>query len=335
MPPEGRPVKRKILIILSLLVIGAGAASWWYVNARASAVEFPTDVMSLLPRDATVIVYANMAALRDEPLVQHLAALAPGTQPGGEYAQFIAATGFEYQRDLDRVVLASTSAPSPQQPPAHLVVIADGRFDQKKIEAYALREGKMQQQNGHTVYTTPAATPGKTTAFTFLSAGRLAIADGDDMAGVLEPAAQNEPEAALQEQISRVAGSPVFVVAKVNPALTKGNPMASQFGSLRWVNLAARPDQERVLLSAEGTCDTPEQAKQLSTALEFMRSFARGMLADPKNLGNMPPAAAQAVSQMFETAQISTDMSRVRLLLSVDAEKLTALPATAPAPAAH
>ena len=327
-------MKRKILITLSLLVVFVGAASWWYVRARAAAaVEFPTDVLALLPNDVSMIVYADMAALRGQPLVQRLASMAPAAKPGTEYAEFIAATGFEYQRDLDRVVLASTSALSWQTPPAHTLVIADGRFDQKKVEAYALRSGKMEQRNGHTVYTTPTATPGKMTALTFLTPGRVAIADGGDISAVLGDRPTTTPDAALQEQVSRVAGAPLFMVAKPKaiPGASRAAGFSSPLDSLRWVNLAARPDGDRVLLSAEGACDSPEQAKQIAATLELLRGLTRGMLADPKNTGGLPTETAQAISQMFQAAQISTEASRVRLLMSVDTGKLGA----AAPPAGH
>jgi hypothetical protein len=331
-PQRQLPVKRKILAVLTLLVICAGAASWWYAQARAAAAEFPADVLALLPSDSAVLLYADIAALRDEPLVQRLAAMAPAVAPGTDYAEFIAATGFAYERDLDRVVLASSSAPTAQAPPSHVVAIADGRFDRQKIEAYALRTGKMQQQNGHAVFTAPGATPGKITAFTFLSPGRVAIADSADISGVLGEHPAASADAALQEQVARVAGAPLFLVAKAQaivPAAGRATGLSTPLNGLRWVNLAARPDGDRVLLSAEGACDTPDQAKQIATTLELMRGLTRGMLNDPKNLGGAPPGTAQAISQMLQTAQISADASRVRLLVSVDTAMLGAAPAPA------
>jgi hypothetical protein len=253
--------------------------------------------------------------------------MAPAVTPGTDYAAFIAATDFKYERDLDRVVLASSSAPTPQTPPMHVVAIADGRFDEKKIEAYALRYGKMQQQNGHNVFTAPGATPGKTTSFTFLSAGRIAIADSADISAVLGQHPSIPPDPAWQEQVSRVAGSPIFVVAKAQaivPAAGRATGLSTPLNGLRWINLAARPDGDKVLLAAEGACDGPEQAKQIASTLELLRGLMRGMLNDPKNRGNMPPQTFEAVSQMFQTAQVSTDAARVRLLVSMDAAMLTA-----------
>jgi hypothetical protein len=53
------------------------------------------------------------------------------------------------------------------------------------------------------------------------------------------------------------------------------------------------------------------------------------MLNDPKSRGNMPPETAQVVTQLFQTAQISTDAARVRLLVSMDSAILNAAPKAA------
>jgi hypothetical protein len=321
-------MNRKILVILLLVALSVTAASLWYARARTTAAaEFPADVLALVPGDASMIVYADLAVLREEPLVQRLASMAPQVQPGTEYADFIGATGFEYQRDLDRVVLATRSVPYPQSPDSRTLVIADGRFDQDKIEAYALRSGKMEQRNGHAVYTTPTATPGKMTAFTFLAPGRLALADGGDISSVLGEPPQEPVDAAMQEQVSRVAGAPLFLVGKPQAFAPTGGGatrLSMPLDGLRWVNVAARPFGDRVLLSAEGVCDSPQQAQQMATTLEFLRGLLRGMLADPQARGGLPAETAQAISQMFQAAQISTEASRVRLLVSVDTAMLGA-----------
>jgi hypothetical protein len=320
-------VKRKSLIVLAVLLIGIGAASWWYVKARAATGEFPPEMLALLPGDSAVVVYADMAALRGEPLVQRLAAMAPAVQPGTDYSQFLATTGFQYERDLDRVIVGSSSATTAQTPPAHFVAIADGRFDQKKMEAYALRNGKPEQQNGHTIFTISGATPAQTSSFTFLSSSRIAITRSGDMSSVLAGHPATPPDAALQEQISRVSGSPVFLVARAQsiiPAAGRATGISASLNGLRWVNLAARTDSGKVLLSAEGSCDTADDAKQIASTLELLRGLLGGALNDPKNRGNMPPEASQAVTQMFQTAQISSEAERVRLLISLDGAIFTA-----------
>jgi hypothetical protein len=332
-------LKRKITIFLLLLVICIGGTSWWYVRARAAAaVAFPSEVLPLLPNDVSMVSYIDMAALRDEPLVQRLVSMAAQNNPGPEYEEFVKETGFDYQKDLDRVVLISIPAanrkglPDPAKPPANTTLaIADGRFDQKKIETYAQHNGKKEERNGHTIYSakTPgnpaAGIPSRVTEFTFLTPSRVVIASGADISILLAPrAASGDP--VLQEQISRVSGSPLFVVAKPKAIAAQG-PVAAgiaapMLNSLRWVNIAARPEGEHVFLSVEGLCDGPDQARQLASTLELVRGFAKGMLSDPKARGNMPPETADAISKTLQTAQISTDAARVRLLMSVDATQL-------------
>jgi hypothetical protein len=322
-------VKRKALILL-LAVISVGAMAWWYARARSTAAaEFPSDLLALVPNDASMLVYADVAALRDEPLVQRLAAMAPPGTTAKEYAEFVSATGFDYQRDLDRVLLTSFSAS-----PAQTLVFADGRFDQEKIEAYALRSGTREQRNGHSVYSTPGATPGKTTAFTFLSPGRLVLADNGDLSAVLGDRTGAALDPALQEQVSRVAGAPLFLVAKPDAlgAASSQAGFSAPLEGLRWVNLAARPEGDQVLLSAEGECDSPERAKQMATMLELMRGFLGGALADPKARGGLPAETAEAITRIFQAAQISTDASRVRLLVSLDPAAFG--PVTRPTPPA-
>src|SRR3990172_9565551 len=92
MAREARLVKRKVLIILLLMLTSIGAASWWYARARTTAAaEFPSDVLALVPGDASMIVYADMAVLRGEPLVQRLASKAQAVKPGNAYAAFAGA----------------------------------------------------------------------------------------------------------------------------------------------------------------------------------------------------------------------------------------------------
>ena len=148
--------------------------------------------------------------------------------------------------------------------------------------------------------------------------------------------------AALLERISRVSGAPLFAVAKA-PA-SDANSGASgipaspvPLAALRWVSVAARTEGERVLLSAEGECDNADAAKKLATSLEFMRAILHGGLANPKPVGGSLPGTAVTADKLLTGVQITSEMSRVRLLLPVEAEMLRALatPPAAKTPAAH
>ena len=95
---------------------------------------------------------------------------------------------------------------------------------------------------------------------------------------------------------------------------------------------------ERIKALEEGAGNSIKQAsrdtmlslrREIASTLELLRGLLRGALNDPKTRGNMPPETAQAVTQMFQTAQISSDAARVRLLVSMD----TAILAAPPVPA--
>ena len=128
-----------------------------------------------------MVAYADVTALRNSVLVQYLAAMAQPTVTDPDYAEFVRSTNFDYQRDLDRVLLTVRSGPV-----AETLVFADGRFDRERIEQYALRSGKSHEQDGHRVYVVPSAKSGKNISITFLNAGRIALSDGGDIASALQ-----------------------------------------------------------------------------------------------------------------------------------------------------
>jgi len=73
------------------------------------------------------------------------------------------ATGFDYERDLDRMgVSFSGSAQSPKT-----MAVAEGRFERKKIESYSEHFGTLKTANGKTIYAVNLSNPPRTAYFTF------------------------------------------------------------------------------------------------------------------------------------------------------------------------
>jgi hypothetical protein len=331
--------------LLILVVVVAATLGLWYgprLYRGAHAGPLP-DLLSLSPSDSTVIFYADLASLRSSPLVQKLEALAPAPTVDRDYAEFVAATGFDFERDLDRLVLAVRPGNARQT-----LVFAEGRFDRQKIGQYALRTGKIEKHNGRDVYMMPSTTSGKNIYLTFLEGNRLALSDGGDLSTVLAVVAGGTPapfDAALQERLARVAGAPVFAVAKApDPAAvdagvgagggggggTAALASATPFQLLRWVSLAAKPDGSQIVLSAEGECDTPEQAQKVAAAVEFLRTLLRSGLSDPKARGQMSNDTAASVGRLLKAASITSDATRARLLLAVTPDMLGAPASSAP-----
>jgi hypothetical protein len=317
-------------LLLALAAIPVAALAVWYApqmrhQARADALP---NLLDLAPADSTVIAYADLVTLRNSPLVQHLASMAQPASVDKDYADFMRSTGFDYQRDLDQVVFASRPAPS-----AQTLAFAEGRFDHARIEQYALRSGKLENQNGHPVYVVPSGAAGKNVSIAFLADNRIILSDGGDLSIVFAPHSESQLDPMLRERISRVAGSPLFAVAKTPPppaSNTSGQvpapaaPMSAPFASLRWVNFAARPDGSAVLLSAEGECSDPEAARKIASSLEFVRGMVHGGLADPKSRGQMKPETAAAADRLLQAVRVTTEAERVRMLLTVTPDMLNA-----------
>src|SRR5271169_2110016 len=141
----------------------------------ASASPAP-ELLSALPPGAPTLVYLDLAAVRASSFYQHRPDKGPIAVPNQEYADFVSSTGFDFEKDLDRVVVASWPASGNEQ--RKNVVIAEGRFDRAKIRDYALHKGKLDHQQGRDVFLFPAKDRMGVSSLTFLDEHRIAIVAG-------------------------------------------------------------------------------------------------------------------------------------------------------------
>jgi hypothetical protein len=279
--------------------------------------SFP-DLVELAPAHSTFIAYIDLAELRKEPLIGHLAALAEPVTVDPDYKQFIASTGFDYQRDLDEVVIAATADEK--------LAIADGRFDRKKIEEYALRFGTIEKTDRHTIYVINSKVPGQNISLTFLGTHRIVLGQGGDFGGYLtSPRAPLDP--AMRQRLSRVAGSPAFADWEIPDSLTHAVGQALPFTvpglqSLHAIDMAIKPDGEQLLVSAEGACDDALQAQNLSASLlVLLRAILPAGLAT-KLRGQMSADNAALAARLAQATEITTNNDRVRLLVSISPDMI-------------
>src|SRR5271167_3770368 len=98
---------RKILLAAMLVLIAAVAALFayrqWYT--RDSFLD-RTQMLALMPEDATAVVFLDLAQFRSSPFLAQLFAWTPRPAVEEDYAQFVKSTGFNYEKDLDRVAVA-------------------------------------------------------------------------------------------------------------------------------------------------------------------------------------------------------------------------------------
>src|SRR5258707_14712038 len=137
-------LNHKKLVLGLLILAGAGASAWLYLHSHGhDAQSARENLLSHLPADSSSVVYLDFQELRASAFLSQILAWAPRPQTEEEYAKFVQATGFDYERDLDRVgVSFSGSAQGPKT-----MAEAEGGLYPKKIETYNAQFGTLQAGN--------------------------------------------------------------------------------------------------------------------------------------------------------------------------------------------
>ncbi|MGA8142551.1 MAG: hypothetical protein WB987_01545 [Candidatus Acidiferrales bacterium] len=291
--------------------------------------------MSQMPTDAPAVGYIDVAALRalqNSPLAAVLGLTSPGPDADREYAEFVRQTGFDYARDLDKAAIAFwpqsfAVAPGGGIGENRALAIADGRFDEQKIEAYALRTGKVNAAVKPVIYEVPGNPP---VSFEFLSATRIAIASGKNASDLLNPSSHPVgPDAATKRRMERVAGAPIFAVARMDnlpPSFYANFANAPQLEklvrSVRGLSLAGTPNGDNITAALDAECDSVRRALEISTLLDGFRMVGSMALSDPKTLRQMTKEQAAFVQALVRQLKITRQDRWVRLRLEITPQML-------------
>jgi hypothetical protein len=316
---------RKFRIGASLAACTLLAGTLFYLGSlrgRIANASPAPELLSALPAGAPTLVYLDLAAVRASSFYQHRPDKGPIAIPNQEYADFVSSTGFDFEKDLDRVVIASWPAPGNEQ--RKNVVIAEGRFDRAKIRDYAARKGKLDHQQGHDVFLFPAKDRMGSSSITFLDEHRIAIVAGPSIAPLLAGRSDNLATDPARERAARLDGAAAFVITRVPPVpdnFAPGGAQSTQLASLaqsvQWITLAARPEADNLRISLEGECDNGTNALQLKSALEILRMFGRAGLDSPKTRQSMDPAALAMLQTLLSNAEVTQAAERVRILIEI------------------
>jgi hypothetical protein len=328
--------RKTLLIAAGLTVFAIAGAVLVYSGflrgvARASPAA---ELLAEVPAGAPTLVYVDLAAIRASSFYQNRPDHSPLTVPDSDYAKFISATGFDFEKDLDRVAIASWPQ-SLGQEQNRTVAVADGRFDRQKIHDYAMKNGKLDRQQGHDVFLFPASKltgvsstgspkESRWNSLVFLDDHRIAMMEGSSIAPLLAPRAANSAADPMHERAARVNGAAMFVISRV-PAIpdnfAPGGMQSAQISglirSVQWITLAARPEGENLRVSLEGECLNDTDARQLQSALETLRMFGRVGLESPKTRQTMDPATFGVLETVLKTADVTETAERVRILVEI------------------
>jgi len=343
--------RKTAIIAAGLAVFAIAGAVFAYSIFRRGGVADASpapELISEVPAGAPTLIYADLAAIRASTFYQQRPDRGPIAIPDHDYADFVQSTGFDFEKDLDRVVIASWPAGLNQgqgrdkqdkQDQKKTVMVAEGRFDRKKIHDYALRKGKLDHQEGREVFlfptdnqSGPPAGQAGWNSITFLDDHRVAMVEGPSIAPLLAHRDDGAATDPARARAARVAGAAIFAISRV-PAIpdnfSPGGVQSAQLlnlaRSVQWVTLAARPEGTDVRVSLEGECQTPTDARELQAALEMLRLFGRAGLESPKTRASMDPVTFGVLEAVLNTADVSASAERVRIMveLTPDILKLT------------
>ena len=117
-------------MVLALAISAAVATAIYFYYLRPRYTE-PGELVALLPKSDAVLFYADVPTLRAAGILKNLEGAKSVQEP--DYRRFISETGFDYERDLDAIAVASV--------PNQVFAVLRGRFDWKRLDAYAKEQG--------------------------------------------------------------------------------------------------------------------------------------------------------------------------------------------------
>lgn len=343
--------KRKSIAISLTTSLVLAAAFLLYFLWFHSAPSGRDGVLSLMPGSAETVLFVDLQDMHQAPFFADLIASAPKPTVDPDYEQFRRDTGFDYEKHLDRIAISFEKHGAQQT----FFAVANGRFDQKKIKDYAAKSGLVQKQSGREIFLLPVTGSSKRISFTFLRNDLIGFTNASDLSSLLKPPKTSE-NANWHARFERVAGSPFFVIFR-NDGITDamgwqpgaqslaqratGGLTSPQLSSLlmqlQWISVAAKPQDDRLRIIAEGEGSEERNARQLADLLNGVVLLARAGLGGATTQQQIGAATRDAYIELLKSVEVSRvdrgDAKSVRLMFDVTPQLLKSAPSSSPAAA--
>jgi hypothetical protein len=304
--------KRRLAGTILVAILVGGIALYGYQRWRGSEDSVRKEVLAQMPADASAVLYVDLDALRQSPFLAELYKWAPQTKADADYTQFLQSTGFNYETDLNR---ASISFLKHGQETI-LFAVAIGRFDRRKISAFASQNGTRESHNGKEIFSVPLSGSARRITFTFLRNDRIALTNGASLESLMSQQTIDADAQAWRERFRRLGGSPVFAVIRQDagagsglsaqaPGGMQSPQLTALIDQLQWITFAGRPEAEhmRVVIEGEGTADAP--TRQLSEVINGLLVLAQAGLSDRKVRQELQPEVRESYLEMLKSADVS------------------------------
>lgn len=320
--------------LATALIFGCLASWHWYSGPRGGARQ---EILSILPSDPSTVVFLDLAQLRSSAFLPQLMNWAPSAPAEEEYVRFVRASGFNYETDLDLVAMAFTHDGNQ---PVTTFAVAQGRFDRKKIEAYAGQTGERIRQGGRTVFALNLKNSMRKSFFTFLNDDRIAWTDNPAYATRFAQPRSSADKVKWAEQFARLGGTSVFAVVRQDattaqalaeqaPSGFRSPQLASLLAQLQWITIGGKPEGKDLRVVMEGQSSTESTIRQLKEFLAGILILAQAGLNGPVNRKQLDPQLREAYLGLLKSAEVENvdrgDDKSVRLMFLITPEFLDAL----------
>ena len=279
-------IRRRLPVIFAVLLVIAAVALLVFLRKHA-----PPEPARLLP-GADGFFYVNLQWIRRADFGGKL----PEVSHDAEYEQFIQATGFQFERDLDQAAFAIhyPSNPDPGKPGSDEVRYSEvlvGKFDGDRLREYLRKlSGTIESYGPTDIYTIPLE--GRTVRVAILGVNTVAASNHSDplvIRGIIDR--------------SRKLASPFG-----GPALLRQYYKNVPLASLGWLIFRAAP-------SLNGTSHIPSAGINLS----FLFSKPVVVVASMRYLGAVH-LRAEAFTASADDAAHATDQLKTFLAIFNSAE---------------
>lgn len=307
------------LILCLLPALPAQAAGW-----------------KMLPEDVVLAIHFDMRSLATSELYKSLTE-EYGTgipDPGPKYLEFIEATGFDVERDLESVTVGAGMPDGVREGAFYMVV--HGKFDREKIEAYLQQSGKARQgTHGRLTTYVPLEIDyeGAEPMISWTDDETMIVASTPDFSKLVQSvngSGLSAKSSDLGRLLTRAHGQ--FYVAMEIPEPTAGEPatsggsvkgLATIFSQLQSPAAGPMQELETILftldaatglhLALSASTDSDENGKQVYEVLNSYLTIGRSMAAQN------PQAAG-----ILEHLELAHDGSAVEISLSMTGDDVRA-----------
>jgi len=263
------------------------------IALRVSAPKLSGRAMAeYMPERDAAVLFVDVASIRSSGILEKLAGSTVAEEP--EYKAFLQQTGFDYKRDLDRLMASL----APGEGPLTHYFLLEGRFDWDKLKRYATSQGGACHGD---ICSVKGSTSGRIVSFYPVSSKLMALASSPndqaarDVRKISASARAYEvpekplwlyvPRSTLQKQTGLPSGTRLFTRA-LEPAKSVMFSLGSQTG--------------KFLLQMDVTCVTTEDAVVMKNQLEGLTQLLQKFIARERQTPNATDLSGILTSGTFE-----------------------------------